>query len=90
MPPPRLKTKPVTDIFCNAFAACAIFIAGLTIGGSNINYYMILGAFIMASIFYIPTVLTDYYFDKKAGLKTSAVFFGPKKILQIMSLLNII
>ena len=38
------------------------------------NIMMILGVFTMIVIFYIPTVVTDYEFDKKAGLKTSAIF----------------
>jgi len=84
MPPLRLKTKPISDILCNALAAGAIFVAGLSIGGANMNLFVILGAFFMASIFYIPTVVTDYTFDRKAGLTTSAVFFGPKKILLSM------
>ncbi|MCK4332919.1 MAG: UbiA prenyltransferase family protein [Thermoplasmatales archaeon] len=88
MPPMRFKTKPIRDILCNALSAGAIFIAGLSIGGANMNPVMILAAFIMASIFYIPTVVTDHEFDKKVGLKTSAVFFGPKKILQAMYLLT--
>ncbi|MFW6121341.1 MAG: hypothetical protein ACOC80_10655, partial [Petrotogales bacterium] len=62
---------------------------GLSIGGSNMNPLMILAAFIMASIFYMPTVMTDLEFDKKVGLITSAVFFGPKKILRAMYLLTI-
>lgn len=90
MPPTRVKTKPIGDILCNAFAAGAIFMAGLSIGGANMNPFMISGAFIMGAIFYVPTVVTDYEFDKKAGLKTSAVFFGPKKILQSLYLLSII
>jgi 4-hydroxybenzoate polyprenyltransferase len=81
MPPTRFKTKPVTDILCNASAACVALIAGLSIGGANMNITFIIGTFFTASTFYIPTVITDYDFDKKAGLKTSAVFFGPKKIL---------
>lgn len=84
MPPMRLKTKPVTDILCNALAAGIIFAAGLSIGGTNISVVMISGAFIVACVFYIPTVVTDYEFDKKAGLVTSAVFFGSKKLLQAM------
>jgi len=84
MPPTRFKTKPIADILCNALAAGAALIAGLSIGGTNMNLLFILGSFIAASVFYIPTVVTDYDFDKKAGLKTSAVFFGPKKILMAM------
>jgi chlorophyll synthase len=84
MPPTRFKTKPITDILCNALAAGMALIAGLSIGGANMNLLFITGTFIAASAFYIPTVVTDYDFDKKVGLKTSAVFFGPKKILMAL------
>jgi chlorophyll synthase len=84
MPPTRFKTKPIADIQCNALAAGVALIAGLSISGTNMNLLFIIGCFIVASVFYIPTVVTDYDFDKKAGLKTSAVFFGPKKILMAM------
>jgi chlorophyll synthase len=84
MPPTRLKTKPVGDIICNMLLGGGIFIGGLVIGGDNINPFMILGGFIMAAIFYLPTVVTDYEFDKKASLKTSAVVFTPKKLIRAM------
>ena len=84
MPPTRFKTKPITDILCNALAAGVALIAGLSIGGTNMNLPFIIGCFIVASVVYIPTVVTDYDFDKKAGLKTSAVFFGPKKVLMAL------
>ena len=90
MPPTRFKTKPIGDILCNTLAEGTIFIAGLSIGGTNMNPLAILGVFIVASNFYIPTVITDHEFDKKAGLTTSAVFFGPKKLLQMMYLLTAI
>ena len=90
MPPTRFKTKPIGDILCNTLAGGTIFIAGLSIGGTNMNPLAILGVFIVASNFYIPTVITDYEFDRKAGLTTSAVFFGPKKLLQMMYLLTAI
>jgi len=90
MPPTRFKTKPIGDILCNTLAGGTIFIAGLSIGGTNMNPLAILGVFIIASNFYIPTVITDHEFDKKAGLTTSAVFFGPKKLLQMMYLLTAI
>jgi geranylgeranylglycerol-phosphate geranylgeranyltransferase len=90
MEPTRFKSKPTGDILCNALAAGAIFVAGLSIGGKNMDPLIILAAFIMASIFYIPTVVTDHEFDKKVGLKTSAVFFGPKKMLQSMYIQTIL
>ena len=84
MPPTRFKTKPVADILCNASAAGVALIAGLSVGGANMNLPFIIGCFIVASVVYIPTVVTDYDFDKKVGLKTSAVVFGPKKILMAL------
>jgi chlorophyll synthase len=84
MPPTRFKTKPIADIQCNALAAGVALIAGFSISGTNMNLLFIIGCFIVASVFYILTVVTDYDFDKKAGLKTSAVFFGPRKILMAM------
>jgi chlorophyll synthase len=84
MQPTRFKTKPIADILCNALAAGVAFTAGLSIGGANMNLLFIIGCFFVAAVFYIPTVVTDYDFDKKIGLKTSAVFFGPKKILMAL------
>jgi len=90
IPPTRFKARPVGDILCNTVAGGVIFIAGLSIGGSNMNYLLIIGAFVMTSIFYIPTMVTDYEFDKKAGLITSAVYFSPKKTIQLMYPLTIL
>jgi 4-hydroxybenzoate polyprenyltransferase len=90
MPPMRLKAKPIGDILCNTAAGGFIFIAGLSVGGANVYPLVILGAFVMTSIFYIPTVVTDHEFDKKAGIKTSAVYFSPKKILQAMYPLTVL
>jgi 4-hydroxybenzoate polyprenyltransferase len=90
MPPIRFKAKPVGDVFSNAFAAGAIFTAGLSVGGSNINIFMIIEAIIMASIFYLPTVLTDIEFDRKVGLKTSAIFLGAKNVVNSMFILTIL
>jgi chlorophyll synthase len=90
MPPMRFKMRPVADVLCNVFAGGGIFVAGLSIGGANMNPIMISGIFIAAATFYIPTVVTDYEFDKKAGLETSAVFFGPEKMIKAMYSLTLI
>ncbi len=84
IPPLRFKAKPIGDILCNAAAGGLIFIAGLSIGGGNMHPLIIFGAFVMTTIFYIPTIVTDYEFDKKANLRTSAVYFSPKKLLWAM------
>ena len=46
MPPLRLKTKPIGDILCNAFAAVGIFTAGLSFN-ENLDILVILGVFII-------------------------------------------
>ena len=84
MPPMRFKAKPIGDILCNSAAGGLIFIAGLSIGGENMHPLIIIGSFLMTSIFYIPTIVTDYEFDKKANLRTSAIYFTPKKLLWFM------
>ncbi len=84
VPPTRFKARPVGDIFCNTVAGGTLFVAGLSIGGAYMDTLIIIGIFIMASIFYIPTAVTDYDFDKSAGLKTSAVYFTPKVIIRAL------
>jgi 4-hydroxybenzoate polyprenyltransferase len=90
MRPFRLKTKPFGDIICNATAAVGIFTACLSLNEKNFDFLVIFGSFTIAAVFYIPTVVTDFEFDKMAGLRTSAVFLGVKKTLQIMSFLTIL
>lgn len=89
MNPTRFKGKPLSDIICNALAGVLLFAAGMSMEGANIQPAVILGVFLMAANFYIPTVITDFEFDKKAGLKTSAVFFGPNKLIQVMYFLTV-
>jgi chlorophyll synthase len=89
MPPTRLKEKPVGDIICNALLGTSFFMAGLNIEGTNINPIIIVGVFLMAANFYIPTVITDHEFDEKAGLKTSAVYFGLYKLIRLMYILTL-
>jgi len=84
MPPTRLKAKPIGDILCNTIVGGIIFLAGLSIGGKNMIPLLIMVAFLSPPVYYIPTVITDYKFDKKAKLKTSAIFYGPKKILRVI------
>jgi 4-hydroxybenzoate polyprenyltransferase len=88
LPPTRLKEKPIGDIICNALLGMFLFAAGLNVGEINIHFLFFIGVFLMAANFYIPTVITDYDFDKKAGLNTSAVFFGNENLIKIMYFLT--
>ncbi len=88
--PFRMKKRPIGDIMCNAFLGVFFFLAGITIGNASVNPLLIITIFLMASNFYITTVMTDYEFDKKAGLRTSAVVYGGKRLMGIMYVLTAI
>jgi 4-hydroxybenzoate polyprenyltransferase len=88
--PFRMKKRPIGDVMCNALAGVFFFLAGITIGNASVNPLLLMTVFLMASNFYITTVMTDYEFDKKAGLRTSAVVYGGKKLMVIMYLLTVI
>ncbi|WP_290596736.1 MULTISPECIES: UbiA prenyltransferase family protein [unclassified Archaeoglobus] len=79
--PPRFKAKPVADVICNALAAVLVFYAGLSIGGADMPFAVYIAAFFLAATFYIPTAVSDYEFDKAAGLKNTPVYFGPRRAL---------
>jgi len=86
--PFRMKKRPIGDIMCNALLGVFFFLAGITIGKAYVNPLLIITVFLMASNFYITTVMTDYEFDKKAGLRTSAVVYGGKRLIIGMYLLT--
>jgi len=86
--PFRLKKRPVGDIIANALLAEFFFLAGITIGNGSWNPLLIIIVFLLAANFYIPTVMTDYEFDKKAGLRTSAVIFGGQRLVTAMYFLT--
>ena len=88
IPPVRLKVRPGLDIVCNALIGVMCFVAGVALGGSIISLIVYMGVFLMAATFYIPTVVTDFDFDKRAGEYTSAVAFGPSRVLAIMIMLT--
>ena len=80
--PPRFKAKPVADVICNALAAVLVFYAGLSIGNAEMPFAVYIAAFFLAATFYIPTAVSDYEFDKRAGLKNTPVYFGPRRTLK--------
>lgn len=88
--PFRMKKRPIGDVMCNALSGVFFFLAGITIGKASVNPLLIIIVFLMASNFYITTVMTNYEFDKKAGLRTSAVVYGGKRLIIGMYLLTAI
>jgi 4-hydroxybenzoate polyprenyltransferase len=85
--PPRVKAIPLMDVVCNSLASVVAFYAGLMIGGVMPELDVCIAAFVLASVFYVPTVVSDYKFDSMAGLKTTAVFFGPEKVIKSLYIL---
>ncbi|HEY49436.1 MAG TPA: UbiA family prenyltransferase [Dehalococcoidia bacterium] len=81
----RLKAKPVGDILCIAPLGVLLPAAGYLLGAGRMpSSLMMLFWFLVAATFYLATVVSDYQFDIRAGLHTSAVFFGPRGLLMGM------
>jgi 4-hydroxybenzoate polyprenyltransferase len=79
----RLKSKPVGDILCMSCLSAVLFSAGYVVAwGEMPRWLMFLFFAIFSAIIYIPTVISDYEFDSRAGLKTSAVVFGQRNLLK--------
>ncbi|MET1125127.1 MAG: UbiA prenyltransferase family protein [Archaeoglobaceae archaeon] len=83
-PPFRFKARAVLDVATNAAAATLIFHAGMLVGNHVEGLEVYAAAFVLAATFYIPTALSDYEFDLKAGLKNTPAFFGPQKTLKAL------
>ncbi|MEM1672260.1 MAG: UbiA prenyltransferase family protein [Archaeoglobaceae archaeon] len=81
---PRFKAYPLTDVLCNALAAVLVFYAGISACNGEQPLILYFSAFFLASTFYIPTAVSDYEFDKKAGLKNTPIFFGPERVLKAL------
>lgn len=50
----------------------------------------LIAAFFLAAAFYIPTAVSDYEFDRLAGLNNTPVYFGPKKTIRFLYLSAIV
>ncbi|MCS7143562.1 MAG: UbiA prenyltransferase family protein [Archaeoglobaceae archaeon] len=87
---PRFKAYPLTDVICNALAAVLVFYAGVSACNTEQPLIVYISAFLLASTFYIPTAVSDYEFDKKAGLKNTPIFFGPERVLRSLYPLGIL
>lgn len=81
----RLKAKPLGDILCISLLGLLVPSAGYLLGyGVMPSPLMMLFWFLVTATGYTATVMSDYEFDIKAGLRTSAVFFGKSGLLKIM------
>jgi len=81
----RLKGKPVADILCMSCLSAILFSAGFVVArGAMPTWPMFLFFSMFSAVIYIPTVVGDYEYDIRAGLKTSAVVFGQRNLLKAM------
>ncbi|MCK5653771.1 MAG: UbiA prenyltransferase family protein [Dehalococcoidia bacterium] len=81
----RLKAKPIGDIICISLLGVLIPSAGYVLGADILPTPLIMLLwFLVTATGYTASVVSDYEFDLKAGLRTSAVFFGPVKALKLM------
>lgn len=81
----RLKAKPVGDILCISLLGILAPSSGYILGiGVRPTLLMMLLWFLVTATGYMATVVSDYEFDAKAKLKTSAVFFGQGGLLKAM------
>jgi len=87
----RLKAKPGGDIFCIASLGVLLPSAGYLLGwGRMPTTLMMLFWFLAAATVYVATVISDYDFDARAGLHTSAVFFGRRGLLIAMAVSSLL
>ena len=83
----RLKAKPLGDIFCISSVGVLVPSAGYLLGiGVVPDSLILLYLFILTAIIYTASVMSDYEFDLKARLKTSAVFFGQGRLVKAMAI----
>ena len=90
--PPRLKQIPLADVFANSFAGSLCYIAGWVIFKDffEISVYPVLWIFFLIASTYLLTVIIDIDEDRQSGIKTTAVFLGMKKTVQLSFYLHII
>ena len=86
----RLKAKPVTDILSMSCLSVMLFISGYFVARGEVpTWQMLLFFAIITAIVYITTVVSDYKYDLRAGIKTSAVVFGQRNLLNVMLVFSI-
>lgn len=78
VPPVRLKTRPPFDSLINGIGVFFIFTTGVAIAGGGLSD-VISGAYwfsVIGAGFHILLAAPDIEADRKAGLKTSAMYLG--------------
>lgn len=81
----RCKAKPVGDVICMSILGVIIPSAGFLLGfGALPTGLMMLLWFFVTATGYVASVMSDFEFDRKAGLRTTAVWLGQVGGLKVM------
>jgi len=81
----RLKAKPFFDIACMCIFCTLLFSAGYALARETmVGWQVFLFFSLLCAIVYIPSVVQDYEWDVRAGLRTSAVVFGKRNLTNTM------
>ncbi len=86
-PPLRFKRWPIIDSLSNILYIIPGLVSYFLFTKSNPDWFIILALWAWAVSMHLFSAIPDIKPDKKAGLYTTAIFFGEKKSLWICSLL---
>ena len=89
-PPVRLKGRPVWDVGCNALAVGVLGPMGgwcLTRSVGEYPVSLAITGLLAGAALYLPTLVIDVDADRAAGVRTTAVRFGPT-VVRILGILS--
>jgi len=74
-----LKSRPLLDLVLPLSTGPPLFAAGFCLGGAPVPAPHVLVLSIIATGAFLDTVIHDVDFDRKAGLRTTAVWLGERR-----------
>jgi 4-hydroxybenzoate polyprenyltransferase len=81
----RLKARPFGDILCISALGMLVPSSGYLLATDNLPSILMMAFwFTVTGTGYVATVMSDYEFDVKAKLRTSAAFLGRNRALWVM------
>jgi len=83
--PLRFKSKPIIDFSSNMLYIMPGIFAYVLVSEELPSIFLILAGFFHISAMHIFSAIPDINYDKKAGIKTTAVIFGKKPSLALCS-----
>lgn len=76
--PPRFKARPIWDFSSNILYVMPGFFAYTWFGGSLPDFNIVLATFFWTAAMHLYSAIPDIKADKKAGVITTAVAYGPR------------